>query len=45
MNKNKQTLFGDYSYSIRTSGEVAGLFVRDTGVICKLCLFIGTNLN
>jgi hypothetical protein len=45
MNKNKQTLFGDYSYSIRTSGEVSGMFVRDTGVVCKLGLFIGTNLH
>lgn len=45
MNKNKQTLFGDYIYSIRTSGEVVGLFIRDTGVVCKLGLFIGANLH
>jgi hypothetical protein len=45
MNKNKQTLFGNYSYSIRTSGEVVGLFIRDAVVICKLGLFIGANLH
>ena len=37
--------FGDYTYSIRTSGEVVGLFIRDKVVICKLVLFIDANLH
>jgi len=45
MNKNKKTLFGNYSYSIRTSGEVVGLFIREKEVICKLVLFIGAKLQ
>jgi len=45
MNKNKETLFGNYSYSIRTSGEVVGLFIREIEVICKLVLFIGAKLQ
>ena len=45
MNKNKETLFGNYSYSIRTSGEAVGLFIREAEVICKLVLFIGANLQ
>jgi hypothetical protein len=45
MNKNKNTLFGNYNYSIRTSGEVESLFVRDAEIICKIDLFIGTNLH
>jgi len=45
MNKNKETLFGNYDYSIRTSGEVVDLFIRDIEVICKLVLFIDTKLR
>jgi len=45
MNKDKKTFFGNYNYSIRTSGEVTGLFVRDIEVICKLVVFIGANLQ
>lgn len=44
MNKNKKTLLGNYSYSIRTSGEV-GLFIREKVVICILVLFIGAKLQ
>jgi hypothetical protein len=39
MNKN-ETGLGYYRDSIRTSGEVVSLFVRDKVVICKLVLFI-----
>jgi hypothetical protein len=45
MNKNKKTLFGNYNDSIRTSGEVEGLFIRKTVVICILVLFIDANLH
>ena len=45
MNKNKETLFGNYNDSIRTSGEVVGLFIREAVVICKLVLFIDANLQ
>lgn len=45
MNKNKETLLGNYNDSIRTSGEVVGLYIRDKVVICKLGLFIDTNLH
>lgn len=45
MNKNKETLFGNYDYSIRTSGEAVDLFIRDIEVICKLVLFIDTKLR
>ena len=40
-----ETAFGYYSDSIRTSGEVVGLFVRDKEVICKLVLFIGVKVH
>ena len=40
MNRNKKTLFGNYYYSIRTSGEVVILFIREIEVICTLVLFI-----
>jgi hypothetical protein len=40
MNKNKKTPFGNYTNSIRTSGEVVRLFFRDAAVICALVLFI-----
>jgi len=45
MNKNKETLFGNYNDSIRTSGEVVGLFIREAVVICKLVIFIGAKLS
>ncbi len=45
MNKKKKTPFGNYSYSIRTSGEVVSLFVRDATVICTLELFIATKVH
>lgn len=44
MNNNK-TLFGNYNYSIRTSGEVTVVFIREKEVICKLKLFIVQNYN
>jgi hypothetical protein len=37
--------FGNYSDSIRTSGEVVDLFVRDKVIICKLVIFIGAKLR
>jgi hypothetical protein len=40
MDKNRKTLVGDYTNSIRTSGEDTALFIRDKEVICKLVLFI-----
>ena len=40
MNRNKKPIFGNYYYSIRTSGEAVGWFTRDIEVICKLVLFI-----
>jgi hypothetical protein len=40
-----QTTLGYYSDSIRTSGEVEGLFVRNKEVICKLVLFIGVKVH
>jgi len=36
---------GNYNYSIRTSGEAVGLFIREKEVICTLVLFIDTNLR
>lgn len=45
MNKNKKTPFGNYDYSIRTSGEVVGLFIRDKEVICTLVLFIEAKIQ
>ncbi|MEY4461823.1 MAG: hypothetical protein RLY98_363 [Bacteroidota bacterium] len=33
---------GNYSDSVRTSGEVECEFIRDKEVICKLILFIGS---
>ncbi len=33
---------GNYSDSIRTSGEVESVIVRDKEVICKLFLFIAS---
>lgn len=46
MNKNKteQTGCEYYIDSIRTSGEVRGVFVRDKEVICKLVLFMGAKV-
>jgi len=43
--KNKIHFFGNYTNSIRTSGEVVVLFIRDAAVICKLVLFIDANLQ
>ena len=43
--KINKHFFGNYSYSIRTSGEAVGLFIRDREVICKLVLFIAANLR
>jgi hypothetical protein len=37
--------YGNYTNSIRTSGEVVDLFIRDKIVICKLVFFIGANLQ
>ncbi len=37
--------FGNYTNSIRTSGEVVDLFIRDKVVICKLIFFIDPNLQ
>jgi hypothetical protein len=45
MNKNKKHFVGNYTNSIRTSGEVVGLFIREIVVICKLDLFIDANLQ
>lgn len=45
MNKRYETNFGYYSDSIRTSGEVVGLFVRDKEVICKLVIFIDAKIQ
>ncbi len=45
MDKTMKYFFGNYSDSIRTSGEVVDLFVRDKVVICKLVFFIGANLR
>jgi hypothetical protein len=42
--KTKKHFFGNYTNSIRTSGEVVDLFIRDKEVICKLVFFIGANL-
>ena len=44
MDKKMRYLFGNYTNSIRTSGEVVDLFIRDKVVICKLVLIINTNL-
>jgi hypothetical protein len=44
-NKTKQKTCGDYTNSIRTSGEVVGLFVREIGVIFILVLFIGAKVH
>jgi hypothetical protein len=41
---NKKTHLELY-YSIRTSGEAVGLFIRDKVVICKLVFFIGAKLR
>lgn len=45
MDKNTETFFGNYTNSIRTSGEVVGLFIRDKEVICKLVLFISAKVR
>jgi len=43
--KTLRYFFGNYTNSIRTSGEVVDLFIRDKVVICKLVFFIGANLR
>lgn len=40
MNKKIKHSFGYYRNSVRTSGEVESVFIRDKEVICKLVLFI-----
>ncbi|MEY4963222.1 MAG: hypothetical protein RLZZ323_541 [Bacteroidota bacterium] len=35
-----KTYYGYYIDSVRTSGEVIKMFIRDKEVICKLILFI-----
>ena len=45
MDKYLKNCFGNYTNSIRTSGEVVDLFIRDKEVICKLVFFIGANLR
>ncbi len=42
MNKH---FIGNYNYSIRTSGEAVGLFIREKEVMCILILFIDANLR
>lgn len=43
--KQKQNTLWVLYYSIRTSGEAAGLFVRDIEVICTLILFMGAKIQ
>lgn len=43
--KQKQNTLWVLYYSIRTSGEAVGLFVREKEVICKLVLFIGAKIQ
>ncbi len=45
MNKKNETVYGYYRDSVRTSGEVRGVFVREKEVICKLILFIGAKVQ
>lgn len=45
MDKYLKNWFGNYSNSIRTSGEVVDLFIRDAAVICKLVLFIEAKIR
>lgn len=45
MNKKTKTRFGNYTNSVRTSGEVTAVFIREIEVICKLVLFIGANIQ
>ncbi len=40
MNKKIKHSIGYYRNSVRTSGEVESVFIRDKEVICKLVLFI-----
>ena len=44
MNRKKNS-FGNYYYSIRTSGEVVSLFIREIEVICTLVLFIDSKFT
>ena len=43
--KTDKHFYGNYTNSIRTSGEVVDLFVRDKVVVCKLIFFIVANLR
>ncbi|KIA84078.1 hypothetical protein OA85_15045 [Flavobacterium sp. AED] len=43
--KQKQNTLWVLYYSIRTSGEAVGLFVRDIEVICTLILFMGAKIQ
>lgn len=43
--KQKQNTLWVLYYSIRTSGEAVGLFVRDIEVICILVLFMGAKIQ
>jgi len=45
MNKKQTHAFRNYNNSIRTSGEVEGLFFREKEVICTLVVFITTKLH
>jgi hypothetical protein len=43
---NKYKLhYGGYSYSIRTSGEVVGVFIREIDVLYVVVLFIGAKVQ
>jgi hypothetical protein len=42
MNKKVKNTNGNYSDSVRTSGEVESVIFRDKEVICKLILFIAS---
>jgi hypothetical protein len=37
-------MFGGYSYSIRTTGEVVGFSLFEKEVLCILVLFIAANV-
>jgi hypothetical protein len=45
MNKYKTEHCGGYSYSIRTSGEVVGVIIREIIVEYVTLFFIGANLH
>ena len=45
MNKKGEKHSGNYTNSVRTSGEVDGVFIRKIEVICKLLLFIRAKVH